>query len=314
MPKTNDVHKKAESKTEFQHSVVLTLIIVLALMIVSTMILLTMPAPAEESADIALGKPLRHSLYSQINFREPDRESTMRAEALAEARVPLYYKIDSEARQQMLNDIGFLRKELGSRMLAIESNQPYLAQERANVSDPQIVVAVERLSLDTMAFLRIESKHLEMTFSLLEDIVRRGIMPQKEHERKIYRASVVVYDDTSERIAPEAYTHFYRESDTEEKILGDLLFGLSSEQDPKGQIRSELRAIFTGIIRSDLTYDKIRTEAEKEKARKSAQIFRVIKEGQVLLEKTDALTEDDMLRYKEYMAQFYEYYGKQMTA
>lgn len=240
------------------------------------------------------GNLVLQNIYAKNDCTVVDNAMTQEARAAAEKKSPLYYRMDTAARNRVVRNLDAFYEEFRNRIQADEGNRIYDGADKGAAGK-----AVNNLSAQAMlAFRNVESSLRFPDFlKNWKNIVDHGILNDNEQMKMEKR--IIVYSDKWTRMVPEEQVIQYRLSGVGNRMADDVCFGQSVDDEARKNIASSLLL----LIEPNLSYDDKKTQAVCEENRNNAEIRRFIIKGQLIFRKGTRLTEDQKQIYREYVAQ-----------
>ena len=240
------------------------------------------------------GNLVLQNIYAKNDCTVVDSAMTQQAKERAEKESPLYYRMDTAARDRVARNLDAFYEEFRSRVQADEGNRIYDGTGKGTAGK-----AVSNLSKEALRAFRNVDSTLRFPDFLKnwKNIVDHGIL--NDNEQMEMEKRIVVYSDKWTRLIPEKQVIQYRLSGVGSRMADDVCFGQSVDDEARKNIADSLLM----LIEPNLSYDDKKTHEVCEENRNNAEITRFIIKGQLLFRKGTRLTEEQKNIYQEYVEQ-----------
>ncbi len=258
----------------------------LFLLVVVVAFLMARPV-TPDSFEVVEGYPLLNNIYSDIDFETLDYEKSEAAGKLAARMTPRCFRQNTVKMEETIANLDNMIRQL-----------KFEAEHSKNQTVVNHAGEMPSLSGEEKKAIRIlaDTGQLDILGDTWKDLVRLGILTQNNgglaSNEKLY-----IFRDNMVRDIPVEHTKYYRKSGLVRKILHDIYDDHIFGADPKN---SQLAVYLDRIISENLFPDDELTRKQKEQAVEKSKTFRMIREGQLLLAKTNKLTPEDVQLYRSY--------------
>ena len=258
----------------------------LLLFVVFTALLLASPA-TPDTFEVSEGYPLLNNIYSEIDFETLDYEKSEAAGQLASETTPRCFRQDEQKMNHTLHMLDDLIRKL--KEIAENSGNKTTVDQAGGMPD---LLEEEKLAIRIL----VDTEQLDILAEAWKDSVRFGILTSA-HGKLDANEKLYISRGNTARDIPVEHTKYYRKNGLIRKILHDIYDGNIAGLDPKN---SPLAAYLDQVIAENLFPDDDLTEKHKEQAIENAKTYRKIQAGQLLLEKTNQLTWENVQLYRSY--------------
>lgn len=272
--------------------------------------------------------------FSYVNKKEAERNYQSFV-----LEFPLYFRLDQEQSDKILNDYEILMQEILRRIAAEEGGTLYGPPENADEVTLEYAELVRSLSPQLILFLRqiaLDNAMKAKAASLVKEIVIGGIAKEEEIQKakpfsgelsegegaqavNAQKTAKILYaEESEEESVPIKLNKLQTPRSAADHTVSSLLMAIFyyDWQIPYGE---EIRQIFMRLYANgNLTYDEAWTKKRlAEEFREMPKEFRepeiYLKKGRVLVHKNESLTEDQAEMYKAYQIQYNDFLREQRT-
>lgn len=275
--------------------------------------------------DLVVGQTMDKTIYSEVEFDHVDYEATNRRRQAVIEQVPLVFKVNTELNREQIGIIEALadyyqrqvemmqteteteRESETSDSVSVETSLRSELNERLPVGLPEIL---ERTAPPRQIHEFLDnSNHRDELLKILRNRLRQGVRPENIEdlflEKSGPRDQIKIIKHGSvggEILIPTSQISIPEES--ARKALNDFVEEADSLTDDQKEIAS---IIIDFIVEPNLYFHSTRTKEEKEEAAAEVDnVIRTVAAGEILVQRGEKLTAEDLEKIRIYYRQVEE--------
>lgn len=272
----------------------ITIICVAALLMIPAVFL--MPKPGEEAV-VSEGVPLKENIYAQKDFIIEDKKKSAEEKEKLRQDIPHVYSIDYSTLKTLEDLQNAFDRYLDNSKKSVKSSGNNPIWDKLQSQDNNWQKAFR----EVLAELH-KSGLLQRYFAHWQNSIRHGIFQDNiAYDTEVKNADtttsvrqiIVRNNEKDFERDPEDHTSFERKSE----LVNRMVYNISPE---KANIRDVLHTLLMEQIEPNLYYEEAENEKRLEAEAERRQVYHVVREGQILLEKDKLITEDDVELFQDY--------------
>lgn len=268
-------------------------IIILFTVWVFCVAVLVMPPLSEPYSDLIMGQKAPNTIYSDFDFSYTNEKATLAQKQQILKKVPLVYKLDYQICDEIMNTA----KALFNTILLEEK------ENSESLPNSQLLNLYKSLSEDEQNAFLVLLKNKDLKKDLQEALqtsLYYGIISNEERFRRSGMKLRIDKENIIEKAKP--FASIPTPNEAAEKIAREISRGFSPEN--RSILQNALIKVLDSIIKSDLLFDPMLTEKDKQLAlEKISPIKNSIRKGAVLIEKGQLVNDRINKLYNEYLKQ-----------
>lgn len=232
--------------------------------------------------EVIEGYPLPKNIYSEVDFETLDYEKSEAAGRLAARQAPRCFTLDMKKVDETNRQIDLFVKEL----------EDWAKSENETPADGSVPIIDKSL-----VQILVNTGRLYDLRDAWKDSVQFGILALPPNKLRPNEKLFISYSSGATRDMLVEHTKYYRKSTMIQRMINDLYGERYQEVNHQNKA---LETRLGSVISENLTFDEKMSQKKQEAAVENAKIYRQIHRGQLLLEKTNKLTPEDMQLYQSH--------------